>query len=76
MAEIQIRILIIDQDDLRASIIESGLAEAGLTEVVIVNEIDGVMRRVAELDPDVIFIDLENPNRDMLEHMLTVSRTV
>jgi len=27
-------------------------------------------------DPDVIFIDLENPNRDQLEHMLQVSRAV
>ena len=76
MAEKPLSILIIDEDEIRASIIKDGLTEAGLTKVSIILEIDSVMRRVSELDPDVIFIDLENPNRDMLEHMLTVSRTV
>ncbi len=37
---------------------------------------DHLVRRIAELDPDVILIDLENPNRDMLEHMFAVSRSV
>lgn len=76
MVESSLSVLIIDEDEIRAAIIKDGLAEAGLMGVYVVSEIDGVMRRVAELDPDVIFIDLENPNRDMLEHMLTVSRTV
>jgi response regulator NasT len=52
------------------------LTEAGLTDVYVVSEMDGLLRRVVDLDPDVIFIDLENPNRDMLEHMFTVSRSV
>ena len=34
------------------------------------------MRRIVEIDPDVIVIDLENPNRDVLEHMFQVSRAV
>jgi response regulator NasT len=29
-----------------------------------------------DYDPDVIFIDLENPNRDVLEQMFQVSRSV
>jgi response regulator NasT len=35
-----------------------------------------LMRRILEVDPDVIFIDLENPNRDVLEQMFQVSRSV
>ena len=33
-------------------------------------------RRIVDLDPDVICIDLENPNRDVLEQMFQVSRVV
>lgn len=69
-----LRILIIDRNRLRASVIEDGLREAGHMEVQRVSDMTGLMRRVAEVDPDVIIMDLENPNRDMLEHALQVSR--
>ena len=36
----------------------------------------GIARRIAEIEPDVIVIDLENPNRDMLENMFQLSRAV
>ena len=35
-----------------------------------------LLRQIVEADPDVIFIDLENPNRDVLEQMFQVSRSV
>jgi len=34
------------------------------------------LKRIVDAEPDVIFIDLENPNRDVLEQMFQVSRTV
>lgn len=76
MAERPLHILVIDMDRIRASIIEAGLREAGHTHVTIIAEVDQLLRRVVDADPDVIVIDLENPNRDMLEHMLQVSRAV
>ncbi|MND98673.1 putative transcriptional regulatory protein pdtaR [compost metagenome] len=33
-------------------------------------------RTIETLQPDVIFIDLENPNRDMMEHLFQLTRTV
>ena len=36
----------------------------------------GVGAYIVDEDPDVIFIDLENPNRDVLEQMFQVSRSV
>ena len=36
----------------------------------------GIAARIAEIEPDVIVIDLENPNRDMLENMFQLSRAV
>ena len=46
------------------------------TEVTVVHEVNGIARIIETLQPDVIVIDLENPNRDMLEHMFQLSRTV
>jgi response regulator NasT len=69
-------ILILDENRIRAAIIETGLREAGHSRVTIVSEMTGIVRRIAEIAPDVIVVDLENPNRDQLEHMLQMSRVV
>jgi response regulator NasT len=61
---------------MRASILEDGLREAQYLNVTVVREMRNLMRRIVEIDPDVIFIDLENPNRDVLEQMFQVSRSV
>lgn len=70
------RVLVIDENVLRSAIIERGLREAGHDHVTIVHDINGIARRIAEVDPDVIIIDLGNPNRDMLENMFQLSRAV
>ncbi len=69
-------ILVIDENRLRASIIEAGLRETGHANVTVVHDINGVARTIAEINPDVIVIDLENPNRDVLENMFQLSRAV
>jgi response regulator NasT len=71
-----LRILVIDENRIRASVIEDGLREAGYERVTIVHDVTGIARRIAEAEPDVIVIDLENPNRDMLENMFQLSRVV
>ena len=69
-------ILIIDEDDIRASIIKEGLRAAGHVKVTVISQVSGLLRRIEESAPDVIVIDLANPNRDLLEHMFLVSRAV
>lgn len=71
-----LRILLVDQNAIRAAIIEEGLHEAGHCQVTIVRDMQNLMRKIVDADPDVIFIDLENPNRDVLEQMFQVSRHV
>jgi len=71
-----LNILVIDANRIRASIIEEGLRAAGDAHVTVVHDVNGLVRRVAEIDPDVVVIDLESPDRDMLEHMFQVSRAV
>jgi two-component system, response regulator / RNA-binding antiterminator len=69
-------ILVIDENRIRASIIEAGLRQAGHDDVTLIHDVAGIARRISEINPDVIVIDLENPNRDMLESMFQLSRAV
>lgn len=69
-------VLVIDENAIRASIIEEGLREAGHRRVTVVHEVNGIARIIENLKPDVIIIDLENPNRDMMEHLFQLTRTV
>jgi response regulator NasT len=69
-------ILVIDENRLRAAVIEEGLRDAGYDNLTIVHDVVGIARRIADVNPDVIVIDLENPNRDMLENMFQLSRAV
>ena len=68
--------LIIDENRLRASVIEAGLLDAGYTDLTVVHDVVGIARRISDIEPDVVVISLENPNRDMLENMFQLSRAV
>jgi response regulator NasT len=72
----ELAILVIDENAIRASIIEEGLREAGHARVTVIHEVNGVARIIETLQPDVIIIDIENPNRDMMEHLFQLTRTV
>lgn len=76
MVDFALKILVIDENAIRAAILEEGLREAGHENVTIIGDMANLLRRIVEIDPDVIFIDLENPNRDVLEQMFQVSRSV
>jgi len=40
------------------------------------NETANLLKHIVDIDPDIIVIDLESPNRDVLEQMFQVSRLV
>ncbi|HEX5045586.1 MAG TPA: ANTAR domain-containing protein [Gammaproteobacteria bacterium] len=75
-----LRILIIDENAVRAAILEEGLREAHANDgehgvsIVHIRDTIGLLPRIAAVDPDVILIDLENPSGDTLEQMFQVSR--
>ena len=71
-----LKIAIVDENPIRAAILEDGLREAGHVHVVRLPETSHLLARIYALDPDVILIDLENPSRDALEQMFQVSRAV
>lgn len=76
MSSSDLSVLIIDENRLRASIIEEGLREAGHGRVAVIHDVNEVARTIQATMPDVIVIDLENPKRDTLEHFFSLSRAV
>lgn len=76
VADTSLTILVIDENPARAQILEDGLRDAGHVSVVRLETTHELLRRVFEIDPDVILIDLASPSRDVLEQMFQVSRTV
>src|ERR1700743_2590203 len=71
-----LKIVIVDESPVRAAILVDGLREAGFLQVVHLESTDNLLKRIYEIDPAVIFIDLANPSRDVLEQMFQVSRIV
>jgi len=71
-----LKIAIVDENPMRAAILEDGLREAGFTQVERISETRNLLASIYAIDPEVILIDLENPSRDMLEQMFQVSREV
>jgi response regulator NasT len=71
-----LKIVIVDENPIRAAILEEGLREAGHVNVTRIDDRTGLLARIYAVDPDVILIDLENPSRDVLEQMFQVSRAV
>ena len=61
MTETSLRVLIVDQNLIRASILEDGLREAGYRDLIVVRDMQNLLRRIVDEEPDVILIDLENP---------------
>ncbi len=69
-------VLVIDTNAARAAIIEDGLRREGYQSVHVIVDMERLSARIVAIEPDVIIMDLGNPNRDMLEAMLQVARAV
>jgi two-component system, response regulator / RNA-binding antiterminator len=80
MTQRSLRILIVDENAVRAAILEEGLRVASgdgvgeSLEIHNIRDMKNLLPRIVGVDPDVILIDLENPSRDTLEQMFQVSR--
>lgn len=70
------RIAIVDESTARASVIEEGLAEVDGCEIFVLKDRDGLAKRIEEIAPDIVLIDLGNPSRDVLEEYFAVSRAL
>jgi response regulator NasT len=70
------RVAIVDESAVRASLIGEGFGALEDCEIFVVTERRGLVARMAQIDPDIVLMDLGNPSRDVLEEYFAVSRVL
>lgn len=66
-------ILVVEADPDRASQIIEALTEAGWNDVHALAQVSGLDRAITRISPDIVLIDVGNPDRDTLEHLSLAS---
>lgn len=70
----KLRVLLIDEEQDRRALLQEALDAAGFAVIVSAapgDDLSGLVRRV---QPDVIVMDVDSPDRDTLEHMCCIAR--
>lgn len=70
------RVAVVDESAVRASIIEEGLAELDGCEIFVLTGRHALLAQLEQIDPEIVLIDLGNPSRDVLEEYFAVSRAL
>ncbi|MBM7068889.1 ANTAR domain-containing response regulator [Actibacterium sp. 188UL27-1] len=68
-----LNIVVVEPDRDRARDIIEGLSKGGWTDVTVLGDTVGLARKLSDLNPDLVLIDLANPNRDLLENLSAAS---
>ncbi len=68
-------ILIVEEDAARARQIIDALIDAGWNDVHALAQTSALERAIKMHDPDIVLIDVANPDRDTLEHLSLISGT-
>jgi response regulator NasT len=66
--------MIVDEKPERAALIEAGLVDAGCDVVACVIGVTDLLVQITAAAPDVIVIDMESPDRDVLEDMFRITK--
>jgi response regulator NasT len=68
------RVLVVDESAERAEMLRAGLLLAGYEVTASLTSPLTLLKTIERLEPDVIVIDTDSPSRDVLEHLVMVSR--
>ena len=68
-------ILVVEEDAAKVRQIIDALNDAGWTDVHALAQPIGLRHAIKKISPDIVLIDLANPDRDTLEHLSLVSGT-
>jgi|TARA_R100000655_G_scaffold57778_1_gene96151 response regulator NasT len=68
------RVMLVDDTPARAAMLEQALTDCGFEVICRMASAQGLMKQVAEHQPDVVIVDIESPDRDMLEHMTVLNQ--
>ena len=74
MVASMLRVMVVDDDAERREILKRGLESAGHCVVAEVQSTVRLPLLVAQLQPDVIIIDTNSPDRDTLEHVCVITQ--
>ena len=66
-------VMLVDDQPARAALLEQALRDHSYTVIARLSSAAGLAEQVAKLEPDVIVIDIESPDRDTLENMALAS---
>lgn len=69
-----IRVMLVDDDPVRARLVEEHLAAAGFEVLSVISSATGLLFQIEQQRPDVVLIDLQSPDRDVLESLAIVNR--
>jgi response regulator NasT len=70
----KLRIALVDEKPERSSALEAALVAEGYDVVARLGGSDDLRARLAELAPDVVIVDMQSPDRDVLEDMQRIHR--
>ncbi|MEO1789909.1 MAG: ANTAR domain-containing protein [Pseudomonadota bacterium] len=65
----RLSIIVVEQDRDRALMIVDSLEAAGDNDIHVISEVSSLPRRISQLQPDVVLVDLSSPTRDMIEEL-------
>ncbi|WP_444919945.1 ANTAR domain-containing response regulator [Microbulbifer sp. CnH-101-G] len=74
MSNISPAIMLVDDNHERAHSVRERLQAAGYTIVAQISSAEGLLFQVEKYRPDIVLIDIESPDRDILESLAVVNR--
>ncbi len=69
-----IRVMLVDDHASRAQLVEENLKAAGFEVLSVISSAAGLLYQIEQHRPDVVLIDLQSPDRDVLESLAIVNR--
>ena len=69
-----LKVMIVDEAVERAEVLQQALTRAGYEVIAYVPSTLDLHRQVSALQPDIVIIDMDSPDRDTLENLCVVSR--
>ena len=69
----RVRVLVVDES---AGALREGLRLAGYEAAAVLSSPHALLKKVAEVQPDVIVIETDSPSRELLGHLAVVARPV
>lgn len=69
----ELKILVVEPEPAKAREIIDALMDGGWSDVTVIGSAEALVTTLKKQDPDIVLIDLANPDRDTLEHLSFVS---